>query len=153
VTNIAEAHVLAIENLLGPATAAGEAFFISNGEPIPFRAFCLAIWANFDHYPPFQVTIPKGLAWFAGLLAECATWFTGGHTTLSRGSVRDACQCGYSSIQKARMILGYNPRISLSEGLKIACEVSSNNAKSHGIADLFQDYKRRLQNGEPVPRP
>lgn len=43
VTNVADAHILAAENLTSSKTAAGEAFFISNNEPIPFRVLCLAI--------------------------------------------------------------------------------------------------------------
>lgn len=41
--NVADAHVLAVENLLSSKTAAGEAFFIQNNEPITFRDFCLEV--------------------------------------------------------------------------------------------------------------
>lgn len=37
VANVADAHVLAAENLLATMTAAGQAFFIHNDEPISFR--------------------------------------------------------------------------------------------------------------------
>ena len=49
VNNVADAHVLAAENLMSSKTAAGEIFFIQNNEPIPFRDFCLEIWKNFGH--------------------------------------------------------------------------------------------------------
>ena len=39
VDNIADAHMLAVKNLLTTRTAAGEAFFIQNNEPITFREF------------------------------------------------------------------------------------------------------------------
>ncbi|KAJ5430221.1 3-beta hydroxysteroid dehydrogenase/isomerase [Penicillium cf. griseofulvum] len=55
VDNAADAHVLAIENLLSSRTAAGEAFFIQNNEPIAFRAFFLVIWAHFGRVPPFEM--------------------------------------------------------------------------------------------------
>ncbi|KAI9693653.1 MAG: hypothetical protein M1822_002924 [Bathelium mastoideum] len=127
VTNIADAHVLAIENLLSTRTAAGEAFFITNQEPVPFRDFMLAVWREFGHIPPFQVRIPESLAWLAGLVAEWATWFTvtSALATLSRGSVQDATGTRYASGDKARKILGYHPRIGLQEGIRIACRVSS----------------------------
>jgi sterol-4alpha-carboxylate 3-dehydrogenase (decarboxylating) len=125
VSNVADAHVLAVENLLTTQTAAGEAFFISNEQPIPFRDFCLAIWADFGHVPSFQVWIPTSVAWFAGLLAEWATWLTGTEATLSRGSVKDYTQTAYANLSKAREILGYKPRVSLSEGIKLSCQVSS----------------------------
>ncbi|KAJ5095861.1 hypothetical protein NUU61_005217 [Penicillium alfredii] len=41
VSNVADAHVLAVENLLSSRTAAGEAFFIQNNELIALRDFCL----------------------------------------------------------------------------------------------------------------
>jgi sterol-4alpha-carboxylate 3-dehydrogenase (decarboxylating) len=124
VTNIADAHVLAAENLASLQTAAGEAFFIQNNEPITFRDFCLAIWAHFGHTPPFTVHIPEGLAWLAGLASEGFTWLSGTQTTLSRGSVKDACALRYASGEKAKQILGYEPRVGIEEGIRLSCEVS-----------------------------
>lgn len=124
VTNVADAHVLAAENLVTSKTAAGEAFFIQNNEPITFRDFCLAIWAHFGHIPPFTVHIPESLAWVAGLISEYFTWLTGSKTTLSRGSVKDACHMRYASGEKAKRILGYEPRVGIEEGIRLSCEVS-----------------------------
>lgn len=124
VSNIADAHVLAVENLVASRTASGEAFFIQNNEPITFRNFCLAIWAHFGHVPPFEIRIPEGLAYFAGLVCETVTWATGTTTTLSRGSVRDACAIRYASGKKAKEVLGYEARIGIEEGIRLSCEVS-----------------------------
>ena len=124
-TNAADAHVLAVENLLSSKTAAGEAFFISNNEPLRFRDFCLAVWARFGHYPPFEVHIPEGLAYFVGYLGECVTWVTGKPITISRGSVKDACGTKYFDCGKAEMILGYRPRVGMEEGIRIACEINT----------------------------
>lgn len=123
VENIADAHVLAAENLISTKTAAGEAFFIQNNEPITFRDFCLSIWRNFGHIPPFTIYLPESLAWLAGLLAECYTWLSGTPTTLSRGSVNDACHMRYASGEKARRILGYEAKLGLEEGIRLSCEV------------------------------
>ena len=123
VDNVADAHVLAVKNLLSTKTAAGETFFIQNNEPITFRAFSLAVWAHFGHVPPFEIRIPLFLAWFAGLIAEIYTWLTGTPTTLSRGSVKDACSIRYASGKKAKDILGYEARIGLQEGLELSCKV------------------------------
>ena len=87
VGNVADAHVLAVENLLGPKTAAGEVFFVQNNEPITFREFQLAIWRNFEHFPVVEVTIPGSLAYALGFLAECFAWASGKAITLSRGYV------------------------------------------------------------------
>ena len=123
ITNVADAHVLAVRNLLGPKTAAGEAFFITNGEPVPFRDFCLAVWVNFGHVPKYQIRIPVVVAWFVGLVAEWMTWLFGGQSTLSRGSVRDYTQTAYADITKANNILKYRASVGLDEGLKISCNV------------------------------
>lgn len=123
VSNVADAHVLAVENLLTTQTAAGESFLITNGQPVPFRDFCLKVWANFGHVPKYQVTIPVSVASVVGFVAEWATWILGTQATLSRGSVRDYTQTAYANINKARRVLGYEPRVSLDEGLKIACAV------------------------------
>ena len=124
VNNVADAHVLAVQNLLSSRTAAGEAIFISNLEPITFRDFCLAIWRHFDHYPPFSVHIPKSVAFMVGYIADWVAWLTGKPTTLSSGSVMDACGMRYCNGAKARNILGYVPRVGIEEGIRISCEVS-----------------------------
>ena len=124
VTNIADAHVLAAENLISSQTAAGEAFFIQNNEPITFRDFCLAIWANFGHTPPFEVHIPRCMAYLAGWMAEILTWASGSTTTLSRGSVGDACSVRYASGDKAKTILGYEARVGIEDAIRLSCEVS-----------------------------
>lgn len=124
VSNVADAHVLAVRNLLGPATAAGEAFFITNGEPVTARDLCIAIWKEFGHVPRFQVGIPEGVAWWLGLGAECWSWVCGSAGTFSRGVMLDATKTRYVSIEKARGVLGYEPRVRLPEALRISCQVS-----------------------------
>ncbi|KAI9039018.1 NAD(P)-binding protein [Aspergillus affinis] len=128
VSNVADAHVLAAENLMSSRTAAGEVFFIQNNEPITFRDFCLSVWAHFGHIPPFELPVPRALAYFAGLMSECLTWVMGTTATLSRGSVKDACSVRYASGEKAKRILGYEARIGLEDGIRLSCE----------------DYARRL---------
>lgn len=123
VTNVADAHVLALKNLLTTATAAGQAFFITNGEPVSFRTFCVAVWAGFGHVPPFEVHVPVLLAWILGLIMEIVTWVFGGEATLSRGSVQELTMDAYCDITKARKVLGYTPRVGLAEGIRLSCNV------------------------------
>ncbi|KAM0187331.1 hypothetical protein ACHAPC_004056 [Botrytis cinerea] len=124
VTNVADAHVLAAENLRSNTpTAAGEIFFIQNNTPITFRDFSIAVWKEFGHIPPYEVTIPGGLAWVAGLLAEGASWLIGSkEPTLSRGTVNDACAVRYASGEKAKRVLGYEAKVGLEEGIRLSCE-------------------------------
>ncbi|OGM43755.1 hypothetical protein ABOM_006844 [Aspergillus bombycis] len=140
VTNVADAHVLAAENLMSSKTAAGEVFFIQNNEPITFRDFCLAIWAHFGHTPPFEIHIPEALAYLVGLICEFLTWVFGTTTTLSRGSVRDACSVRYASGEKAKLILGYLPQVGIETGVRLSCE---DYARRMGIESPMQQACRK----------
>lgn len=140
ITNIADAHVLALDNLLSikafPESAAGHAFFISNQQPVYFRDFMLAIWKHFGHVPTFQVRVPMPLAWVAGLVAEVASWVAGAtDTALSRGSVRDAVGTRYASNEKAKRVLGYYPRVDFVDAVNWACEVRSRLLITNAIAE------------------
>lgn len=126
VGNAADAHVLAAENLLSEnPTAAGEAFFIHNNEPISARDFMLQTWKTFNgHIPPFELGIPAQLGWIAGYLGELITRISGKPSTISRGSIGDATAMRYTNGGKASRILGYTPRVNLEKGLCLSCEVS-----------------------------
>jgi sterol-4alpha-carboxylate 3-dehydrogenase (decarboxylating) len=97
---------------------------VSNGEPVTVRDLCLGVWKQFGHTPSWQVTLPEGLAWWAGYAAEWASWITGVDAGFSRGMVSDGCRERYVSIAKARSLLGYVPRVGLDEGIRRSCEVS-----------------------------
>jgi len=145
VGNVADAHILTVENLLTTQTAAGHAISITNGQPVTFRDFCLAIWAAFGHVPPYSIRIPTSVAWFAGLIAEFFSWLTDTPSTLSRGSVKDAAGCRYADISKARKLLGYEPRVALDAGLRRSCEVSHHTwFASFSYLCRIQAYKLRL---------
>ena len=133
VNNVADAHILTVENLLCTRSAAGEAIFICNEEPIAFRDFCLAVWHAFGHEPLFEIHIPVTVAAFAGFLAEWVTWFTGSPTTLNRGSIFDACGTRYCNGEKARRLLKYKPRVGLEEAVRFTCAVRTllNRASKH----------------------
>lgn len=151
INNIADAHILAVENIMTTRTAAGEAFFVSNNEPIPFRDFCLEVWKHFGHHPPFEVRIPERLARLAGYAAEWITWLTGTPTTLSSGSVIDACSTRYCSGVKARKILGYEPRIGIQEGIQISCEVGLH-IHENSEPGLMSDFRHTLNDWRIIPR-
>lgn len=132
VFNVAHAHVLAVENLTSSKTAAGEAIFISNDQPITFRDFCLAVWAGFGHAPAWEVHIPQTLAWVTGYLAELASWVLKTPTTLCRGSVLDASTTRYADLTKARTLLGYIPQVELAEGIRASCEYYAASLRGEG---------------------
>lgn len=57
-----------------------------------------------------------------GLGSEAVGWVVGGEVDMCRGIVDDACRERYVCIHKARMVLGYKPRVSLEDGIRRACE-------------------------------
>jgi sterol-4alpha-carboxylate 3-dehydrogenase (decarboxylating) len=94
----------------------------SNRRNLAVIGAALSLDAQFGHIPPFEVHIPLSLAWTAGMVAECFTWFSGGTTTLSRGSVRDACSMRYASGEKVRRILRYEAQIGIEDAIREDCE-------------------------------
>ena len=136
ISNAVDAHVLAVENLITTKTAAGEAFFISNEEPVYFWDFLAYIWAQFGHVPKYRIHIPTELAWFVALVVEIFTWFTGGAATLDRGSVKDGIRTQYSNNDKARRILGYHPKVGLSEGIRRSCDAYKKHLAEQSTATI-----------------
>ena len=122
VSNVADAHVLAAKNLLENRTAAGQAFFISNGEPLPLRDICLGFWKELGHFPPFELHIPVWLINALGRLADLVSSISGISGMLSRGSAIDGHVTRYCNNAKAQEILGYVPKVGLEEGIRRSCE-------------------------------
>jgi sterol-4alpha-carboxylate 3-dehydrogenase (decarboxylating) len=123
IDNAVDAHILAIENLLlGPQTAAGHAFFVTNQEPVYFWDFLACVWAQFGHTPRFRVHIPVQLAFVVAFILEFLTWLTGTPATLHRGSVKDGTRSYYANNEKAIRVLGYRPIVGMSEGVRRSCE-------------------------------
>ncbi|KAK5134284.1 hypothetical protein LTR08_006713 [Meristemomyces frigidus] len=153
IDNAVEAHVLAVENLLSSRTAAGQAFFISNQEPVYFWDFLAFVWVQFGHSPGRKIHIPTGVALGFGTLLEWYSWLTGAVATMDTGSVKDGIKTAYSNNDKAKMILGYVPRVRLAAGVRLACEVRYTKISRKVVVALTvaKDYKQLL--ARPVPLP
>ena len=131
VGNAADAHILAAETLVQEATSkldasdriAGEAFFITNGEPRPFWQFAREIGsaAGYPTAPESIYTIPAPLGLLIGSLSDWMAWiFSLGWRRAKVGSfeINLSCLTRTYCIDKARKQLGYKPRISLDEGIR-----------------------------------
>lgn len=74
---------------------------------------------------------------------------SGATTTLSRGSVKDACSTRYANGEKARKVLGYEARVGIEDAIRLSCEVSTlmPTVVCVGQVPLIeaQDYARRLR--------
>jgi nucleoside-diphosphate-sugar epimerase len=113
VDNVVEGLVLAAEK-----GAAGEAYFVTDGEPVVFREFVSAMLETQGTEPPDR----KLPAWLAGAMASVAepAWRLlplPGTPPLSRFTYWVLTQECTIDISKARSELGYEPVVSRDEGL------------------------------------
>lgn len=127
IDNAAYAHLLAAERL-SPShpkfkEVAGQAFFITNGEPRPYWDFPRALWKAAGHTPKKITVIPESIAMILAMIMEFVGWLTGKPTVFTRHSVKYVCTTRWCNIEKARKSLEYDPPVSLDEGIKRAVEV------------------------------
>lgn len=130
VENVAYGHVLAVLALLTTQKMGtipidtervdGEAFFITNGEPVYFWDFARAVWHEAGDRLPLKSVwhLDAGFASTIGFFSEWAMWLIGKTPNLTRAQVRYSTLKKYHSIAKARNRLGYQPIVSLDEGVR-----------------------------------
>jgi sterol-4alpha-carboxylate 3-dehydrogenase (decarboxylating) len=149
VGNAAHAHLLAAAALLRTprgATATipldservdGEAFFVTNGEPVYFWDFTRMVWkagaARLHGIPETKVEdkVPgPGKVWelsgemalMLGTVLEWVMWLLGRKPSLTSQQARYSCRSRYFCIEKARRRLGYRPFVGLEEGIRRGVE-------------------------------
>ncbi|KAF8840601.1 3-beta hydroxysteroid dehydrogenase/isomerase [Paxillus ammoniavirescens] len=108
-----------------PLQVAGQAFFITNGEPVYFWDFMRVVWLALD--PPTEEgkkraqrarwVIPRKFGMVLGFLAECWAGLIGKEAGFTRYRVGYSCATRYHNIEKARRVLGYEPKVGLEEGV------------------------------------
>ncbi|KAJ7935582.1 C-3 sterol dehydrogenase [Mycena leptocephala] len=126
--------LLAASTLNAPTTSplqvAGQAFFITNGEPCYFWDFARLVWHHLDGVFPEKAkarktsiwTLPKELGMFAGWGAEWFGWLMGRDPTFTRFKVSFSCARRWYNIEKARRVLGYEPHVGVEEGVRSMVE-------------------------------
>ncbi len=119
VENAAEAHLQAADRLLPGSPVGGQAYFISQGEPVALWGFINTILARLD-LPRARKKIPCGAAQFVGAALEASYKILplGGEPPMTRFLATHLARSHYFDISKARRHLGYEPRIGISEGLE-----------------------------------
>ena len=128
VSNMTDAVLLADDALAKDglnSIAAGQAYFITNGEPMPFWDFIRKVAARLG-FPPVKYTAPKSLVYAIAAVKEGIDTLKGGTLNaedgLTRFAIRYMCTHHYFSIEKARRELGYNPSVSVEEGIERTCQ-------------------------------
>ena len=119
IDNAAEAHVLALDSVAGGGSAAGRAYFISNGEPTPVGEMLAMLLRAAGETPRIGRVSPR-LAMAAATVVE-GVWRglrLRRDPPLSRFVVEHLATAHWFDLSAARRDLGYRPRISLAEGLE-----------------------------------
>ncbi len=119
IDDAARAHLLAADALESNPAAAGRPFFISQGEPTP-------LWELIDRIlaaagcEPVTRAVPRPVAWTAGAMLEAAhTLFRlESEPRMTRFVANELATTHWFDITAARRELGYEPAISIAEGLR-----------------------------------
>lgn len=118
IDNVADAHVQAATNLATVGTAAGQAFFISQGEPVVLWNWINELFRRVAIQPvgrqvPFRVAYGIGgmMEWLYDILR------LPGEPQMTRFLAEQLAMSHWFSIDKARNILSYSPKISIATGM------------------------------------
>jgi nucleoside-diphosphate-sugar epimerase len=119
IDNAADAHLLAAEKLAPGSPVSGKTYFISNGEPVELWGFIDRILAEAG-LPPITRTVS---AWKARLAGRVLEWvYRGlrlpGEPSMTRFVANQMSTSHWYNISAARRDLGYEPRVSIEEGMQ-----------------------------------
>lgn len=134
VKNVAHAHLLAARALLHTYAVRGsiapldhervdgEAFLVTNDSPVYFWDFARAVWraAGSDLGTDHVWTLSREFGYVLGYLSECVSAVLRKPPTFNRQRIVYSCMTRYYNINKAKTRLGYQPLVSLDEGVKRA---------------------------------
>lgn len=120
IDNLTDAVLAAEERLVPGSPVCGQAYFVTNGEPMAFFDFIEKLIVEMGH-PPIRGKVPYWLAYLVAAVVEGVDTLRGGTLNseggLSRFAVRYMVTHHYFSIAKARRDLDWEPRVSLAEGI------------------------------------
>ncbi|HJV67183.1 MAG TPA: NAD-dependent epimerase/dehydratase family protein [Geomonas sp.] len=118
VDNAAEAHLNAADRLAPGAPPAGKAYFITNGEPLPLWEMVNRILAAAG-VAPVAGSISPRLAYAVGMVCE-GLWSAlrlAGEPPMTRFVAKELSTAHWFDISAAKRDLGYQPMVSVDEGL------------------------------------
>lgn len=120
IDNAVDAHMLALEQIALGATCAGKAYFITQGEPMPQRELINGI-LQAGGLPPCNRSISPRMAYAVGVAMEII-WRAlrrQDEPMMTRFLAKQLATAHWYDISAARRDLGYAPRVSVAQGLKI----------------------------------
>ena len=122
VGNVADAHLDAFD-ALERGKGAGQAYFISQGEPVDLWPWLNSILEGLGQ-PPLTQKIPLPLAYGIGALCEGAWKVLRRRTDppITRFVAVELAKDHYFDTSKAQHVLGYRPRVPMNEALKLTIQ-------------------------------
>ncbi|MBB64532.1 MAG: 3-beta hydroxysteroid dehydrogenase [Waddliaceae bacterium] len=119
IDNAAEAHLNALDRLTPGSRICGKSYFISQGEPIGIKDWVNSLLLA-AKVPPVQKSIPYSVAYGAAYFFE--TLYKGlrieKDPPLTRFLVQQLAKEHWFDISAAREELGYQPKVSIEEGMR-----------------------------------
>lgn len=119
--NVADAHVLAARKILDSASASkigGETFFITNDAPTYFWTLARTVWKADGHIDKYNIVLSRPVAILAGHLSLFFSGLLKKEPGLTAFRAKVTCATRYHDITKAKQLLGYEPEVSLEEGIQ-----------------------------------
>ncbi len=119
VGNLVDGLLLAAESLGGDGKAAGQAYFVTNGEPTSFWEFVGRVLDGLG-YPRPTIKVPFPIAYGAAAFREGLDALRGIPTSeesLTRFAIRYLTTHHYFTHAKATRDLGYRPKVDLAAGI------------------------------------
>ena len=118
IDNCVDAHLCAARKLLEKAPVGGKAYFVSDGDPV-------GVWTMVDRVldaagaGPVEGSVPAWLAFGLGATLEFGHWLFGldREPAMTRFGALMLSTVEWFDISAARRELGYQPRVSIAEGL------------------------------------
>jgi len=120
IDNAADAHILAAENLDKNPDISGNAYFISQDEPVLLWGLINAI-LKAAGLEPVKGSIPKQMAWLLGTAFEFLykVLHIKKEPPMTRFVAEELATSHWFDISAARRDLGYSPKVSTKEGLRL----------------------------------
>ena len=121
ISNLVDGCVAAEAQLAPGNHIDGQAYFITNGEPMAFFDFVEDFVVEMGH-PTITKKVPFWLAYSVAACVEGWDMLKGGslkETGMTRFAIKYMVTHHYYSIDKAHRDFGYTPKVSLAEGIKL----------------------------------
>ncbi|GAA5881303.1 hypothetical protein JCM16303_000119 [Sporobolomyces ruberrimus] len=130
-------------------TVAGQSFFISNGEPVPFWSFARSVYFTYSNHPtPFVFQLPASMGMLVAGVCELVGRIVGKRPEdcgINRKYMQYVLNDMYFDIERARRLLGYEPIESLEEGIRSAVDWYKEDEERQRLKLAGQTKPRKLE--------